>query len=945
MQTALAQKITMDERRKKILAIVEEELSEVERLSRQQNNRVPETVFRKSELYLEKARLWREIENEKYLAISPEERRSVNKRNFFKHSNRFFGSANDSAEILIKRFPNYSGIGEVYYILGFNHKELGNIEAAKKYFKLSTAKTKGNSKVGHKAMLASADYAYNDREYSAAIPLYEASLKNVDEKWWTKDAFNLAWSYYRMKNNDKAINLMKEIHRKSSNPKYIDMRSIVERDIGVFFIDAGKIKEAISFYEGLGLNYSEQFIKIASTITTQGRFSQAEALLEQAAKTEKRRDLRIEVLLAQLNLYDKYNKVSEHLTVSKELVKLHKDSPLAQDQLKSLVYHVDKKAAELQKATASTLYKDVKKIKDQKSKTSIEYFELSAALTPGKKDEKVFFQGETAYAAGKYGMALGFYIEAFDGAQAANDKKTMDQSIEGLLSSLGQSELSPITAEKFYVPVYTRYLIIDSKSDRAHSIFVKLFNSQYNKDISGAEKTMADFARAFPKDFKTQEGMLAKVMEHYRKKKDYGAVKSYVSRINAGEFKVSSKYAEALRSLMTKIQIEGVQRSLDKGEKAVALKGYHQIYESAESTPKARVNAAYNLAALYHDMGNSAQSYTWSVTAVKEMETKDVSKFVDSLLGISSGLFLRQHFSQSSDLSYRILAKLCKDDSSNKAVSYKNAVFIALANGDLDKALEIRNFGKECHVPETAITEVSLELIKDLGKARRWEYYEKLLSELETNSKNYPMLIAPYEELKLQYLKIGDGERAREVDQKQNNFFHVGQTQKLDFPVETLDLLATKMLSGVINKKKKIEQIQLKFPENEFNSAVKQKLVGLDQLTAEVNTVQKLGSGRGIVEAYKQVIAAYEDFGKELQEFTPEGKGPEYVESFRKAMADVYTPILANARKLRSEVKKLIKENKVLSMSNYEVLYPGADGQKRFFATRSSVLMERGGVR
>jgi hypothetical protein len=170
-----------------------------------------------------------------------------------------------------------------------------------------------------------------------------------------------------------------------------------------------------------------------------------------------------------------------------------------------------------------------------------------------------------------------------------------------MLASLGQSSLPKKVADSYFIPVYTRFLSFDAKSERANTIFVKLFNAQFEaKDITGAEGTLVTFARNFPQDFKTQEGMLAKVMEYYRTKKDYGKIKSYVSDINDGKFRVSKKYADALRSLMTKIQIEGVQQSLERGEKDVALKGYHRIYDNSESTPKAKVNAAYNLSALYY---------------------------------------------------------------------------------------------------------------------------------------------------------------------------------------------------------------------------------------------------------------------------------------------------------------------------------------------------------
>lgn len=934
----------MDDRRKQIIAIVDDELKEVTQLAKQEDFRSPDTLMRISELNLEKARLWREVENEQYLSIPADQRQGVSKKDYFKKSSNYFDTANDSAEIIIKRFPNYKGIGEVYYILAYNNKELGRIGLAQKYFELSNRKSAPDSKIGVKSKIAMAEYYFNSHKYKEAVPLYEASLKKTNEKWLTKDSFNLAWCYYRIKKYDQAINLMRDIHKKSSTGKYIDMRAQVERDIGVFYIDSGRINDAVKFYESLGMNYTEQFVKIAASITTQGRFSQAESLLDQAAKFEKNRDRQIQIFIAQMELFDKYNKVAEHLDVSTKLMKLHESKPLDADQVKRLTYHVNKKAAELQKVIASDVYKQVPKVQKLKSSQAIAYFEFAAKLNPKEKAEKTFFQGETAYAANDFDKALALYVTAFDAAKANSEKKIMSQSLDGMLSSLGQTNLKNATAEKYYIPVYSRYLSFDKKSKRANSIYVKLFNSQFIAgDIPAAEETLSYFADSFPADFETQEGMLAKIMDHYRSKKNNLKIKTYVADINDGKFKVSKKYAEALRGLMTKIQIEGVQQSLEKGHKDIALKGYHKIYEGDDSTPKAKVNAAYNLSALYYEAGNSNQSYLWGVTAVTEMESADVVKFSDSYLSISAGLFLKQHFDQSSDLSYRVLTKLCKENSSNKSVAYKNSVFIALANGDLDKATEIKEFGKSCLIADAIITEVTLELIKDLGKAKKWEQFETQVTELEKNSKNYPNLIKPYEDLRKVYLNLGDANKVREIEEKQNKFFLQSKTQKLDIPVEALDLIAFKMLGILADRKQKLDQIILKFPESDFNNAVKTKLQILDQMTIQVNNIQKTGSGKGIVDAYKYVIDAYESFGESLKSFAPEGKAPEYVASFQKAMSDVYKPILLNARKQRTEIKKLITENKILSRSNFSVLLETQDNFKRYLTSKQAILMDRGG--
>ena len=945
-QAVTAKKLSLDDRRKEILAIVDQELSEVTRLAKQENFGSPDSLLRISELNLEKARIWREVENEKFLSIPPEERRGLKKNDYFKTSRKYFNSANDSAEIVVKRFPRYKGIGEVYYILAYNYKELGQNDLALKYFKLSNGKTSPSSSINLKSKMALADYEYNAHKYKEAVPLYEAALSKVDEKWWTKDAFNLAWCYYRIKKFDKAISLMREIHKKSANTKYINMSSAVERDIGVFYIDSGRIDDAVKFYQSIGINYTEQFVKIAMAIMTQGRFSQAESLLEQAAKFEKDVDRKITIYLAQLDLFDKYNKIEQHLQTSKELIKLHQAKSFNEDQFKKLSFHVNKKAAQLQKVITSDIYKTVPKVQAQKSSQAITYFELAAQLNPKKKAENTFFQGETAYAAGDFKKAIGLYLKSFDDAKVTNETKIITQSLEGMLASLGQPTLNKNDADKYYVPVYSRYLTQDKKSERANSIYLKLFNSQFdNGDMAAAEQTIVSFADSFPSDFKTQEGMLAKVMEYYRKRKDYKKIKAYIVDINEGKFKVSKKYADALRNLMTKIQIEGVQQSLERGDKDVALKGYHKIYDNPDSTPKARINSAYNLSALYYDMGNANQSYNWGVIAIKEMNSEDAVKFSDSYLSISAGLFLKQNFEQSSDLSYRVLAKLCKENSSNKSVAYKNAVFIALANADIDKAVEIKNFGTSCLIPDVVITEVTQELIKDLVKAKRWEQVESQITQLENNSKNFPALIKPYDDLRKVYVNLGDINKAKEIEDKQQKYFQLARSQKLDIPVEALDIMAFKLMGYLIERKQKLDQILLQFPETEFNAAVKGKLQILDQMTTQVNAIQKLGSGKGIVDAYKYVINSYEEFGESLKAFSPEGKSPEYIASFQKAMAEVYNPILSNAQRQRGEIKKLIVENKILSRSNFSVLFNRPENFKRYLTSKQAILMDRGGKR
>jgi len=931
-----------DDRRGKILDVINEELSEVKRLADEENLKNPETLFRISELYLEKARIQREIDNQRFLNLTPEERRIVKKSDYFKTSSSFYLASNKYALNLVKRFPSYKRLGEVFFFIASNFKEVGNHESAAKFFNLSGKKSNSNNKTRFKSLIASAEYDFNNKKFQDAAVKYEAGLANTDEKWWTKDAFNYAWSLYRINKLDKAISLMREIHNKSKSQRYVDMRALVERDLGFFFVDAKKFNEAIKFYEDCGLDYTSQFTQIAETIISQGRFLQAEKILDELSKREKNPKKRVQLLLSQLLLFDKYDKVSSHFKSAEELTDIHEKSKLSKEDLKRLVFQVDKKAAELQKSATSELYKNAKKTKELKADFALKYFELSYRIDPAKKSEKTFYQAETMFSLDKYEDAIKYYIFAFDNLASENNS-LKERCLDGMLSSLS-SESNKERIEKYYAPVYSRYLQFDKKSEKARTIYLKLFNSQYSGgNISGSELTLADFARNFPNEIEIQEGMIAKIMDYFRQRKDHDKLNSYVKDINKGKFRVSKKYNEAIKILLTKIQIEGVQKSLDAGNKADALNGYLSIYQNPESTQKAKVNSAYNLSVLYFELGNTDESYKWAKLSLEIMDKNDVNNFSNTFLSISSSLYLQLEFEKSFEISKILFSKICTLASKNKDVAFKNSLLVALSILKTDLALELLDKGSNCNVNEIVLRDLGLEVLKDLAKERRWESYEKLLLALESNPKNAPFLILPFEEIKNQYVQIADNEKSKEIDKKQNQFFHQSVLKNLDLPNEARDLIAEKMIFSIRKKHESLKVINLQFPEEQFNRNVKSKLQILDTLTLEIEKLKKTGSGRGLVEGYLILISSYDYFLNELKSFSPEGKSEDYLTSFRKAMEEVIAPLAENSKRLTSDVQKIIYQNKILSPLNGHVLLRNKMGTDIFFENYYGVFMERRG--
>jgi tetratricopeptide (TPR) repeat protein len=203
--------LSLDERRQQIIEIIDEELDEISRLSREVKGKNPDYLLRMAELNLEKARLWREKENSEYLSIPAKKRSSLKKSNYFKKSTAYFNQANKLCIEITRRFPRFRSIKDVYYILGYNAKESGRNKTAQKYLSLATKGRSNNKATEIKSKISLAEIYYNQKRYRKAIPLYESALRQYKDKWYTKDSFNLAWCYFRANRYSNAISKMQEV--------------------------------------------------------------------------------------------------------------------------------------------------------------------------------------------------------------------------------------------------------------------------------------------------------------------------------------------------------------------------------------------------------------------------------------------------------------------------------------------------------------------------------------------------------------------------------------------------------------------------------------------------------------------------------------------------------------------------------------------------------------
>lgn len=906
----------VEQRRSELLSVLDEELREVTRLNKQIGAQRPDLMLRMAQILLEKGRLLKDSENQKYLEVNAGERDKINKDEAFKNSRRYFDQAQKTVLVLLKKFPKFNEKADAYYILAYNAKDIKQDEESKKYFQKALDESRSDSMIADKSRVALAEIYFSKGSFDKSMSLYESALKTKRDKWWTKDAFNLSWSYFKVGKHDKAISTMNEAYELSKNSKYIDMSKSIERDLAFFYTEAGRSDEAIAFYKKNGKSVSDVMLKVGRYLKTQGKFAAAEKTLSDGIQYKQNEKEEIEFNVELLSLYEKFGRDQKHLEACRALAVQFSKGTLNQEQIDILKFNSQKMSALLQQQLVAKTYDHQGDVRAKKVDAANEYFMISALLNPAKSQEDYFHAGETFFAVGLFDKAIPLYAESIKRSQKNADKKTEALASTALMVSLGKG-VKKSTAEEYLVPAYESYLTNNPKGEKSNVVYQRLFSAHMEKkQIPNAEKVLINYKSAFPAENETQEKMLAQIMDYYKDAGDKVSLSNWVKRIDSGEFKVSPDYAKKVKTLVLGMQFEKVELASNKGDKRGALRGYLQIYKSPESDFEAKKTAAYNIAVLFYETGDYKQMYAWADRSASIMTTTDLVKFEKDYILFSTDLFQRRQFAESAALSEKLFDKLCASDSKNKRVFFKNANVVYLAEKQFDKSKNLLMKAPKCGLGNDIILPAYLDHLNELAASSKWSSFNEIVKMLEASSSMWPHLIYPSGLLANELENIGKVDDAKKVRSRMMYYYENSKKQKLEIPLDGLDSIALIRLGILESEIGKLNSTKLAFPEPVYNKALKSKFTQLDKITTEAISIAEIGSGVGVVRAYRLLVTGHEQLHDEIMKFTPEGKSPEYLSSFKKSMEKLVQPLEKQAQDFReTAIKKIEKEN-ILSSDN-----------------------------
>lgn len=216
-------------------------------------NRRADLYFRLAEVYLEAYRMTFILEgrvHEKRLSSRVKDDRMDRSQ-----SRPFLKLGIKACQDLVRQKIPFSKMDQVYYFLGFNFSELGELKQSTHYYQ-QLVKLFPNSPYTVEAYRELGEQAFKDRQFAKAQTYFEASLKldtRVSTHMAPRIMHKLAWSYYRTKQYERAVNTMKEAitAASASGEKFLSLKDEALRDTALFMTETGQVEAAIEYFKGV----------------------------------------------------------------------------------------------------------------------------------------------------------------------------------------------------------------------------------------------------------------------------------------------------------------------------------------------------------------------------------------------------------------------------------------------------------------------------------------------------------------------------------------------------------------------------------------------------------------------------------------------------------------------------------------------------------------------
>lgn len=155
----------------------------------------------------------------------------------------------DICDFIIKKYPNFTGIDEVYFFMASNLMEVGKPLPAIRYYTLVTEKYK-NSKYAADSFYEMAEYFFNNNNVFKAMPAYKAILDNYPSNpFFGYALYKYAWCLYNVGEYEESIKVFQQVVEYSNKFNKVEIKEEALKDMVTPYAEAGNVDDAEKYFK------------------------------------------------------------------------------------------------------------------------------------------------------------------------------------------------------------------------------------------------------------------------------------------------------------------------------------------------------------------------------------------------------------------------------------------------------------------------------------------------------------------------------------------------------------------------------------------------------------------------------------------------------------------------------------------------------------------------
>jgi len=967
LQAKVSSNVKMSAKWEKLNHLIDKEEKAIRKITKMG----PRLKWRLIELNTERIKLIREKENKIFLNANAKTRKSLGKSYYFKESARMYNKVKRDGLAIIKKWPRFKYISDIYYTLALNSRDYGG-DTQTEIFLLKALRTSHKyAKSLHAIKTSLAEHYYNKKKYKKAIRFYKDVLKNKEDEWYTKHLYNVSWCYIKTNDYNAAIDhaLMsfessKEIL--ADNPKikkYISVTDQVLDSIGLFYVFAERVKEGTAFYIENVEHPADYLIKMAKkTATDKGSdlaefvyLSALDNALDKKSKDVKYLKEEVQIRIELLDFYRNFKKFDHFWSTAQALDEINKETSLLkidEEYHTSITEKLRSFVGYLQVRFTRNSQTNIENFSESARDRIIDYFDVLARINPIETDSYRFYQGETHFAIASYKESFEYYQSALEAhrtrylvvkkadtqnkglikkekviappfiamptdADALKSHTELTKKIfDALLASLENGKFVKEMNFERTVYTYKSHIQAYPQNERTRLIYSKLFNLFLNEDkVDQATTTMKEYLSAYPKDLEIQQGMLTQVMDLHIKNKNTDALAQWIAQLQQGFLSFKKDYIEKSILILGGLLFEGYQKLDIAGKKEEAAAGYIGLYNSEKYPQSIKAKSAYRASILFLDMFYTKNSYKWLREGLKLFTAKERFERKKEILAMVNKLMLAQDFESSAAIAETYIDIYCHSPFKEKSDLYQASVQYRLIEGQYEQAYKNYEKGRECRVSSKIRDAVLLGIGDFFFRHRKYKtfisFYERYKNVSHMRDFYHESFMSIYWDY---YLKDSDKGMAFIKTYFQKEFTRTKKSKgqrELELVMKFDELY------------KQLERTSVatlpdpkKYDEAQFNKSLETNIQTLKSMADSLLPYIKSGQAHIITKCYKLLEDKYSELALVLKDYTPQGMPPEYVQGLKAAMSDLSSNLEKESKNQKRTAVDLIQKETILAPNN-----------------------------